>query len=123
MGFIPEIRIKTIYHIAKNSQAKIHLVTLDNTRSDNNNTQFSFIMDTLKILKSAGNIQVECSCIKRGINPERSFVDYAARVNADVLMTNKRVSYSGLQTLFRNLAKPFLKMNYYGSKTSYQPTL
>jgi nucleotide-binding universal stress UspA family protein len=123
IGFIPEIRIKTIYHIARNSQVKIHLVTLDNTGAGRNNPEFSFIMDTLKILKSAGNIQVECSCIKRSANPEHSFVEYADRVHADVLLTSKRIPHSGWQVFWRGILKPFLKLNYHEPETIYQPSL
>jgi nucleotide-binding universal stress UspA family protein len=116
IGFIPEIRIKTIYRIARNSQVKIHLVTLDNTGAGQSSPEFSFIMDTLKILKSAGNIQVECSCIKRSANPEQSFVQYADKIQADVLMTSKRIPQSGWQAFRRGMLRPFQKLNANGLK-------
>ncbi|NCI50821.1 universal stress protein [Sediminibacterium roseum] len=119
-GFVPETRLKTIYPVARNNKVKIHLITIDN---NDNSPQFSFIMDTLKILKAAGNIQVECNCIKRSMNPEQSFVEYAGRVNADVLMTAKRLPYLGFRHFWRRLLRPFSKLSRYEPGTLYRPSL
>ena len=103
VGFIPELRIKTIFRIVKNNHLKIHLVTLDDPAREHNAKQFPFIMDTLKILKSVGNIQVQCSCIKQSLNAEHSFVDYANSIHADALMISKKKSKVWVGTV---LAKP-----------------
>ncbi|MEO7531143.1 MAG: universal stress protein [Sediminibacterium sp.] len=122
-GFIPELRIKTIFRIAKNSQIKIHLVTLDNSGRERNAPQFPFIMDTLKMLKSVGNIQVQCSCIKPGLNAEHSFVDYANSIHADALMTGKKMPGSGFRKFWRNLVPRFLQFNSLEPETMYQPSI
>jgi hypothetical protein len=123
IDFIPELRIKTIFRIAKNCHIKIHLITLDNPRRDHNALQLPFIIDTLKMLKSVGNIQVQCSCIKRSLNAEHSFVDYANSIHADALMTSKKLPHSGFGQFWRNLMPRFLQLNSLEPETMYQPSI
>ena len=75
------------------------------------------------MLKSVCNLQVQCSCIKPGINPEQSFVDYANSIQADALMTSKKIPQSGLGQFWRNLLPRFLKLNAFEPDTIYQPSI
>ncbi|MEO8171520.1 MAG: universal stress protein [Sediminibacterium sp.] len=122
-GFIPELRIKTIFRIARKNRIKIHLITLNQPVKDFATPQFPFIVDTLKMLKSAGNIQIQCSCIKRNKNAEHSFIEYANSVHADALMTNKRIKGNGLKNFWQNTLSRFLQFNSFEPGTTYQPSM
>lgn len=123
VGFVPELRIKTIFRIARNSHVKIHLITLAPIRKEGSLTQFPFIIDTLKMLKSTGNIQVQCSCIKAGVNAEHDFVVYANSIQADVLITSRKIPHSGFSKLWRGLIPGFLQFSSFDPETMYQPSV
>jgi hypothetical protein len=89
---IPEKRIYTITEIAKKLKLKIHLVTVAGSERKNRQSDFYFLTETLKRLKPAGNIQVECRCLNENSNPSHSFLHYAQAVGADLLMTNMRAA-------------------------------
>lgn len=86
--FIPELRIRTIMDIARVLKLKVHLVTTTTSDFGKRSTEFYYLTETLKRLKQAAHIQVECSCIKRGFSGQAGFLEYARTVNADLLMTN-----------------------------------
>lgn len=88
--FIPELRIRTIIDTAKIFKLKIHLVTIPTGNLDNQRADFYFLTETLKRLKPAGNVQVECCCLETGNSPVASFLKYTKSVGADILMTNMK---------------------------------
>jgi nucleotide-binding universal stress UspA family protein len=85
--FIPELRIQTILETAVSLKLKIHLVTVTAGEIDTRTSDFYFLTETLKRLKPAGNIQVECKCLKNSFGPIDSFLQYTRSVGADILMT------------------------------------
>lgn len=85
--FIPEQRIKTILEIARAYKIKLHLVTLGDPNPAVQGPGFPFVTGALKLLKSMGNVQVECCCIQKTSGRVNCYMDYAKLVNADVLMT------------------------------------
>lgn len=87
---VPETRIHAIADIASRLRLKIHLVTVNRAEKKGYNTGFYFLTETLKRLKPAGNIQVECRCLGGSSNPAHSFLQYAHAVGADLLMTSIR---------------------------------
>lgn len=86
--FIPELRIRTIMDIARVLTLKVHLVTTTTSDFGKRSTEFYYLTETLKRLKQATHIQVECSCLRRGFSGQAGFLEYARSVNADLLMTN-----------------------------------
>lgn len=87
---IPVTRIQTIVDVAKQLSLKIHLVTMSGREIAGQASDFYFLTETLKRLKPAGNIQVECRCLKNESNPVSGFISYARSIGADLLMTNIR---------------------------------
>lgn len=85
---VPETRIQAIVDIARQLKLKIHLVTVSAAEKTGHGSDFYFLTETLKRLKPAGNIQIECKCLKENSNPVLSFIRYARSIGADLLMTN-----------------------------------
>ncbi|MES2331278.1 MAG: universal stress protein [Bacteroidota bacterium] len=85
--FIPEIRLQTILESAITLQMKVHLVTVTSGKVDKRSADFYYLTETLKRLKPAANLQVECRCLKNSYSPIDSFLKYARSVGADILMT------------------------------------
>ncbi|MEO8174975.1 MAG: universal stress protein [Sediminibacterium sp.] len=85
--FIPEVRLQTIIDTAILHKLKIHLVTASGGEVDKHSTDFYFLTETLKRLKPAGNIQVECRCLTNNFGSVDSFLQYARFIKADMLMT------------------------------------
>jgi nucleotide-binding universal stress UspA family protein len=83
----PALRIQTILETAVSLKLKIHLVTVTAGEIDTRTSDFYFLTETLKRLKPAGNIQVECKCLKNSFGPIDSFLQYTRSVGADILMT------------------------------------
>ncbi|HQR93742.1 MAG TPA: universal stress protein [Sediminibacterium sp.] len=93
--FIPEIRLQTILETAILQQMKVHLITITPEETGQSSADFFYLTETLKRLKPAANLQVECHCLKNSYNPIDSFLHYARSVGADLLMT--RMSNTRLQ--------------------------
>ena len=89
--FIPELRIQTIIDTAKIFKLKIHLVTIPLSGIESRPADFFYLTETLKRLKPAGNVQVECRCLKNGSSPIAIFLSYARSIGADIMMTNMQV--------------------------------
>ncbi|MES2373868.1 MAG: universal stress protein [Bacteroidota bacterium] len=85
--FVPELRLQTIIETAISKKMKIHLVTINGGEFDKHTSDFYFLTETLKRLKPAGNVQVECRCIANNFGPIDSFLNYARSIKADMLMT------------------------------------
>ncbi len=88
-SFIPETRVRTIIKIAKTFNLKIQLLAIAEIGEKTDASNFYFLTETLKLLKNAGNIQVECTCLQSGFNGGNNFLNYAKCHQGDVLMTNK----------------------------------
>jgi nucleotide-binding universal stress UspA family protein len=87
--FIPELRLQTIIETAISQKMTIHLVTINGGELDKHTSDFYFLTETLKRLKPAANIQVECRCIANNFGPVDSFLHYARSIKADMLMTKR----------------------------------
>jgi nucleotide-binding universal stress UspA family protein len=90
--FIPELRLQTIMETAISQRMKIHLVTVNGGEVSKYSNDFYFLTETLKRLKPAGNIQVECRCLKNNFGPVDSFLQYARSIKADMLMTRMGIN-------------------------------
>jgi nucleotide-binding universal stress UspA family protein len=87
--YIPEARIQALAGIAGQMPLKVHLVTSVQPESTAQDHEFYFITETIKRLKPAGNIQVQCGSIGTNGNSVVAFLRYARKVGADLLMTNR----------------------------------
>lgn len=85
--FVPELRLRTIMDTAISQKMKIHLVTVGSGETSKRSTDFYFLTETLKRLKIASHLQVECKCLDHNYSPLDSFLSYARSVGADLLMT------------------------------------
>ena len=85
--FIPETRLQTILETAIAQKMKIHLITVTSGEVGQRSADFYFLTETLKRLKPAANVQVECKCLSNNYGPVDSFLNYARSVGADLLMT------------------------------------
>lgn len=90
--FIPEIRLRTIMETAISQKMKIHLITVGSDESSQRSTDFYFLTETLKRLKLAAHLQVECKCLDNNYSPLESFLSYTRSVGADLLMTRMSTS-------------------------------
>lgn len=88
-SYVPEARIQAIARIAGQVPMKIHLVTATQADSQARESQFYFITETIKRLKPAGNIQVQCGSVGINGNSARAFLKYAKQIGADLLITNR----------------------------------
>lgn len=85
-SFIPRTQLQIIIKAARSFKIKIHLIGTDHT-----NEGFYFLTETLKILKSTGNIKVECQYLNIMYNDVSGLFKYCDLVNADALITSERV--------------------------------
>jgi hypothetical protein len=86
---VPEMRIKMILKMAKAFNFKIHLIAISGDEAPQTTPSFYFLTETLKLLKNAGNIQVECTYLKSNINPVSNFLKYTKTHYGDALLTNE----------------------------------
>ncbi len=89
--FVPDARIRTILALARLFRFKIHLVTISGGSVEDHENEYFFLTEALKRLKPAADLQVECKVLAFGSSLVHSFVDYARKVGADILMTNMAV--------------------------------
>jgi nucleotide-binding universal stress UspA family protein len=85
--YVPEMRLQTILETAISQQMKVHLVTVTSGEPGKRSADFYYLTETLKRLKPAANLQVECHCLKNNYSAVDSFLRYARSVGADLLMT------------------------------------
>jgi hypothetical protein len=90
--FVPELRIQAILKTAISKKIKVHWITLTSGGIENRSNDFYFLTETLKRLKPAGNLQVECRCLRNSYAPVDSFLNYAHAVGADLLMTRMSIT-------------------------------
>ena len=88
-SFVPEKRIRTIIKLAKVFNFKIHLIAIPGHEGRKTTPSFYFLTETLKLLKNAGNIQVECAYLKSNGNPAFDFLNYTKIHASDALLTNR----------------------------------
>jgi nucleotide-binding universal stress UspA family protein len=86
-GYIPEARINALLGIAGKLPLKVHLLSMRDGDTRETDPDFYFITETLKRIKTHGHIQVECRHL-HGTDRIQSFLQYAGKVGADLLMTN-----------------------------------
>ncbi len=88
-SFVPEKRIRTIVKLAKAFNFKILLIAIPGHEGAKTTPGFYFLTETLKLLKNAGNIQVECAYLKSNGNPAFDFLNYTKTHGGDALLTNR----------------------------------
>jgi len=87
--FVPERRIRTIIKVARVFNLKIHLIAFGNDADKKTTSSFYFLTETLKLLKNAGNIQVECSYLSSTAKPAFNFLNFTRTHHGDALLTNR----------------------------------
>lgn len=114
-SFIPQARLQTIIKAARAFKIKIHLIGTDHT-----NSGFYFLTETLKILKSTGNIKVECQYLDAGNSDVNSFLRYCHLVHADALITSVEVKNANKKSIVNKIETMMLHFQH---KQPAQPLL